>query len=62
VTHAGKEELRRAVSNVTRGEGGPRRDRWTRGSARRRGIRGKKTVRRCEKDSATCGKRIALSV
>jgi len=73
-----REGNRGAGSDVTRGEGrtaarpmdevvramkgDPRRDRRTRGSARRRGIRGKRTVLRCEKDSATCGKRIALSV
>jgi len=53
----------RAMDEGVRAEKGvSRRERWTRGSARGRGIRGKKTVRRCEKDSATCGKRIALSV
>jgi len=101
-------EPRCGASDVTRGEGGaprcrgvtsragrgdPRRDRWTKGSARGGGIRGatdgrggprgergsaarpmdegsargrgirrRRTVRRCEKDSATCGRRIALSV
>jgi len=55
-SRAGKEELQRSLSDVTRGEGGsaaramdegvragrgdPRRERWTRGSARGRGIRG----------------------
>jgi len=77
-SRARKEELRRAVNDVTRGKGESaarsvdegvragkgelRRDRWTRGSAMRRGIHGKRTVLKCEKDSASCGKRIALSV
>jgi len=61
-SRAGKEELQRAMSDVTRGEGGTTARPVDEGSARRRGIRGKTMVLRCEKDSATCGKSIALSV
>jgi len=52
---------------VHAGKGDPRCDRWTSGSGRRRGIRGKKTLvgkgqrYAWKKDSATYGKRIALS-
>jgi len=75
MSHAENRELRRAVSDVTRGErgsvtdgrrglreGGSAARPMDEGSARRSGVRGKKTLRRCEKDSATCGKRVALSV